>query len=66
MFGIVNDTYSSCQYLFLIISMVRYNSFISRNVSLWVILDVNPFHRFGLIPPGFYFLILSYTKLASS
>ena len=50
MVSLVSDTDSTCQFLDLLISLVRESSFMIWKVVLWVILDVNPVNRFGLLP----------------
>ena len=60
MVGLVSDTDRSCQLLDLLIYMVGENSFMSWRVVFWVIPDVNPLNRFGLIPT---WLVLLQIKL---
>ena len=50
MVRLVSDTNSARQFLDLLLSLVRESSFMSWEVFLWVILDVNPLNRFGLLP----------------
>ena len=57
---LVSDTYDSCQYLDIIIYLVRYNSFMSSKVVLWFVLDLNPLHRFSLLTT---WLVLLQVKL---
>ena len=47
---LVSDKKIICQCLSLLLSLVRESSFMSRKVILWVILDVNPLNRLGLLP----------------
>ena len=50
MVRLISDTDSACQCLDLLLSLVRESSFMSWKVVLWVILDVNPLNRLGLLP----------------
>ena len=60
MVSLVSDTNSTCQCLNLLLSLVRESSFMSWKVVIWVILDVNPLNRFGLLPT---WLVLLQIKL---
>ena len=60
MVSLVSDTGSTCQYLDLLLSLVRGSSFISWKVILWFIFEVNPLNRFGLLPT---WLVLLQIKL---
>ena len=46
---LVSDTYSTFQYLDLLLYLVSWSSFMSWKVILWVVLDVNPLNRLGLL-----------------
>ena len=50
MVSLVSESDSTCKCLELLIFMVRENGFMSWKFGLWVILEVNPFNRFGLLP----------------
>ena len=56
MVSLVSDTNKIRQCLSLLLSLVRESSFMSWKVVLWVILDVNPLNRFGLLPTWLVFL----------
>ena len=49
MVSLVSDVNRNCQCLDLLLSLVRESSFMSWKVVLWVILDINPLNRFGLM-----------------
>ena len=57
---LVSDTYITCQYLELLLSLVSESSFMSWKVVIWVILEVNTLNRLGLLPT---WLILLQIKL---
>ena len=48
--NLVSDTNSTCQCLELLLSLVRESIFMSWEVVLWVILDINLLNRLGLLP----------------
>ena len=50
MVSLVSDTKIICKCLSPLLSLVRESSFMSWNVVIWVILDVYPLNRFGLLP----------------
>ena len=50
MVSLFSDIDSACQCLGLLLYLVRESSFMSWKVVLWVILDVKPLNRFGLLP----------------
>ena len=54
--SLVSDTNRNCQCLDLLLSLVMDSSFMSWRVFLWVILDVNPLNRFGLLPTWLFLL----------
>ena len=56
MVSLVSDKNSTFQRLELLLSLVRDSSFMSWEVVLWFILDVNPLNRFGLLPTWFVLL----------
>ena len=56
MVSLVSDTKRTCQFLDLLLSLFRESSFMSWKVVLWVILDINPLNRFGLLPTWLVFL----------
>ena len=49
MVSLISDTNSACKCLDILLSMVNEGRFISWKVVLWVILDVNPLNRLGLL-----------------
>ena len=50
MVRLVSDTDRACQRPKLLFYLVSENIFMSCKVVLWVILDVKPLHKFGLLP----------------
>ena len=60
MVSLDSDTDSPFQCLDLPLSLVREGIFVSWKVVLWVILDVNPLNRFGIMPT---WLVLLQIKL---
>ena len=54
--SLVSDINSTCQCLDFLLSLVRESSFKSWKVVLWVILDVNPLNRIGLLPTWIFLL----------
>ena len=50
MVNLVSDTDSDCQCLDHLIYVVSEKSLMSWKVVIWVIIDINPLQRFGLIP----------------
>ena len=50
MVSLVSESDSTCKCLELLLFMVMENGFMSWKFVLWVILEVNPFNRFGLLP----------------
>ena len=63
MVGLISDTNIIFQCLSLLLSLVRESSFMIWTVVIWVILDVNPLNKFGLLPT---WLVLLQIKLRIS
>ena len=60
MVSLVSDTNRAFQCFDLLLSLIRESIVMSWKVVLWVILDVNPLNRFGLLPT---WLVLLQIKL---
>ena len=63
MFVIISNTNISCWYLDPLLYLVLEKSFVSSNVSIWVILDIHSIHRFLLMAAR---LVLLTVKLCIS